>query len=197
MNLSARDISFSSEARWSTEGEELNLKELKKLVTLARNFSAFFLPKSKKTQKRKTCRSSMQSFVILGSLLQWRWLRASIGHFVFLLFSNLKLPNNNHVCSSFQGLWCNLWSIIKCFPMLQNYFSCQSKIFVKKKTNFLTLVSDISRLLMDAATCDQLSKVFQHFKCFSILWTDFSFESRNFSENNHQLCFWQEASTDW
>ena len=70
----------------------------------ALSFSAFILPKSKKTQKRKTCRSSMQSFVILGSLLQWRWLRASIGHFVFLLFSNLKLPNNNHVCSSFQGL---------------------------------------------------------------------------------------------
>ena len=89
------------------------------------SFSAFILPKSKKTQKLKTCRASMQSFVILGSLLQW--------HFVFLLFSNLKLPNNNHVCSSFQGLWCNLWSIIKRFPILQNYFSCQSKIFVKNK----------------------------------------------------------------
>ena len=40
-----------------------------------------FLPKSKKTLKLKT---SMQSFVILGSLLQWRWQWASIGHFVFL-----------------------------------------------------------------------------------------------------------------
>ena len=32
----------------------------------------------------KDCRSSMQSFVILGSLLQWRWQLASVGHFVFL-----------------------------------------------------------------------------------------------------------------
>ena len=30
----------------------------------------------------------MQSFVILGSLLQWRWQWASIGHFVFLFFSS-------------------------------------------------------------------------------------------------------------
>ena len=33
---------------------------------------------------KKSCRTSMQYFVILGSLLQWRWQWASIGHFVFL-----------------------------------------------------------------------------------------------------------------
>ena len=43
-----------------------------------------FLPKSKKTQKLKTCRTS-QSFVILGSFLQWRWQWASIGHCVLVL----------------------------------------------------------------------------------------------------------------
>ena len=48
-----------------------------------------FLPKSKKTQKLKTYRTSMQSFVILGSLLQWRWQWASIGHFVFLFISEI------------------------------------------------------------------------------------------------------------
>jgi len=32
-----------------------------------------FLPKSKKTQKLKNFRTSMQPFVILGSFLQWRW----------------------------------------------------------------------------------------------------------------------------
>ena len=157
MNLLARDISFSSEARWSTEGEELNLKELKKLVTLARNFSAFFLPKSKKTQKRKTCRSSMQSFVILGSLLQW--------HFVFLLFSNLKLPNNNHVCSSFQGLWCNLWSIIKCFAILQNYFSCQSKIFVKNKLFAINF-----RYIKDFDGCCNLWSIIKSFSTFQMFF---------------------------
>ena len=46
-----------------------------------------FLPKSKKTPKLKT---SIQSFVILGSLLQWRWQWASIGHFVFLFLKNCK-----------------------------------------------------------------------------------------------------------
>ena len=51
----------------------------KKFLRELRNF----LIKSKKTQKLKTCRTS-QSFVILGSFLQWQWQWASIGHFVFL-----------------------------------------------------------------------------------------------------------------
>ena len=45
------------------------------------------LPKSKKTRKLKIWRTSMQSFVILGSPLQWWWQRASIRHFVFLFSS--------------------------------------------------------------------------------------------------------------
>ena len=52
----------------------------KKFLRNLRNF----LPKSKKTLKLKT---SMQSFVILGSLRQWRWQWASIGHFVFLFWT--------------------------------------------------------------------------------------------------------------
>ena len=45
-------------------------------------YESNFLPKSKKTQKNK---SSIQFFVILGSLLQWRWQWASIGHSVYVL----------------------------------------------------------------------------------------------------------------
>ena len=45
------------------------------------------LVKSKKTRKLKIWRTSMQSFVILGSPLQWWWQRASIRHFVFLFSS--------------------------------------------------------------------------------------------------------------
>ena len=44
-----------------------------------------FLPKSRKTQNLKTCRTFL-SFAILGSLLQWRWQWASIGQFVFLFY---------------------------------------------------------------------------------------------------------------
>ena len=55
------------------------------------------LPKSKKTQKLKTHRTSIQSFVILGSLLQWRWQWASIGHFVFLFSSDLHYRHLSHL----------------------------------------------------------------------------------------------------
>ena len=79
---------------WGTKPKELQLKP----VQLN---ESNFLPKSKKTLKLKT---SMQSFVILGSLLQWRWQWASIGHFVFLfskcLFWNtlmLIVKSNEHL----------------------------------------------------------------------------------------------------
>ena len=73
-----------------------------------------FLPKSKKTEKLKTYRTSMQSFVILGSLLQWRWQWASIGHFVFLFSPHwLHASKNaskvsaaaNIKCWPFDYLW--------------------------------------------------------------------------------------------
>ncbi len=52
-------------------------------------YNSNFLQKSRKTPKLKTL---MQSFVILGSLLQWRWQWASIGHFVFLLNKSWPPP---------------------------------------------------------------------------------------------------------
>ena len=68
------------EFMWGTKPKEIHFS--------SNQCNSNFLPKSKKTLKLKT---SMQSFVILGSLLQWRWQWASIGHFVFL-FLNLPLP---------------------------------------------------------------------------------------------------------
>ena len=50
----------------------------------------------------------MQSFVILGSLLQWRWQWASIGHFVFLFLCHWVVhiwncESNKHTAESL--LW--------------------------------------------------------------------------------------------
>ena len=45
------------------------------------------LAKVKENSEAQNYRTSMQSFVILGSLLQWRWQWASIGHFVFLFYT--------------------------------------------------------------------------------------------------------------
>ena len=55
---------------------------------------------------------------------------------------------------------------IYCVPFRQGNLKIQD---VQQNDVLVTLISDISRLLMDAATCDQLSKVFQHFKCFQYL----------------------------
>ena len=67
------------EFMWGTKPKEIHFS--------SNQCNSNFLTKSKKTPKLKT---SMQSFVILGSLLQWRWQWASIGHFVFLFFSSLE-----------------------------------------------------------------------------------------------------------
>ena len=82
-----------------------------------------FLPKSKKTQKLKTYRTSMQSFVILGSLLQWRWQWASIGHFVFLFVTAAAFPPQNFTPRDAHCCWqWNLISVIR-FQKTWNHIS--------------------------------------------------------------------------
>ena len=67
--------------------------------TLARSFPAFwfFFAKTKENSEGQNLQNFLQSFVILGSLLQWRWQWASIGHFVFFLF--LKFVIGSHQIS--------------------------------------------------------------------------------------------------
>ena len=76
----------------------------KKFLRELRNF----LIKSKKTQKLKTCRTS-QSFVILESFLQWQWQWASIGHFVFLLFTPVSSAGFWLLKSVFWNLMTEIW----------------------------------------------------------------------------------------
>ena len=111
--------------------------------TLGRSFRNFlrklrkFLPKSKKTLKLKTCRI-FQAFVILGSLLQWRWQWASIGHFVFLLFTPVS-------SAGFWLLKSVFWTLIS-----ENWFP---------KSNFWNLIFVIGNQILEIINQISLQKM--------------------------------------
>ena len=70
------------------------------------------LTKVKKTQKLKTCRTPTQSFVILESLLRWRWQWASIGHYVFL-FGNIRHIFDNYTKKIFVPQHLNTFHLVQ------------------------------------------------------------------------------------
>ena len=70
VNFGGDLVIFSMEATTEPEENIGSCGALSPRSFSSNQYSSNFLPKSKKTPKLKT---SMQSFVILGSLLQWRW----------------------------------------------------------------------------------------------------------------------------
>ena len=78
-------------------------------------FLSFHLAKVKENSEDQI--AELQSFVILGSLLQWRWQWASIGHFVFLLFTPVLAQY-----FGLSNLFSEPWFLISDYWFLKCYF---------------------------------------------------------------------------
>ena len=88
------------------------------IYSSSNQYDSNFLSKSKKTQRLKTW--------ILGSLLQWRWQWASIGHFVFLFFPENFTPWDAHC----------FWQCTDSRTFTEGNFSTTKKgeLFIKRGT---------------------------------------------------------------
>ena len=89
----------------------------------------------------KLCINSLQSLVILGSFLRWRWQWASIGHFVFLFSSTgcfrstsfhsriQSVQSNPHfsatsICEFFATIWAGYWYLLELMMIIWHTLWC-------------------------------------------------------------------------